>query len=86
MHDKQAHEWYEHIHDVLRLEGPPGADLMASVPAIAAMLWQRATMPDLDHSKWDADLRGELKQAGFDHERTDRVIVALNALGVPGKP
>ena len=90
----KEHESFEQINEVLRHDwNPIGGDTnrdqyMTYVPAIAAMLWQRATVSELDHRKWDADIMDELKRAEqdlgvdtpFDTARAQRVIAALKGL------
>jgi hypothetical protein len=79
-----VHAWYEHLHDILRQQGGLEADLMAHVPGIAAILSQRATMPELDQGTWDPYLMDSLREAGFDQEQTGRLIAILKAEAVPG--
>ena len=78
-----THAWYEHIHDILRQQGDGEADLMAHVPGIAAMLFQRATMPELDQGTWDPHLMNSLREAGFDQDQAGRLIAILKAEAVP---
>ena len=100
MHDMQSHEWYERINEVLLRDwAPAGRDAsrdayMGYVPTLAALLWQRATVPGIDHLKLDADLIDHLKWAEkdmgfgepFNKERAKQVIAALKGLPIPEKP
>ena len=100
MHDKQTHEWYERLNEVLYREwdpigcGVPPDEYMSFVPALAGMLWERATVPGLDQGKLDEAMIAHLKWAEkenigldgpFDQGRAEKVIAALKAVGVPGK-
>jgi hypothetical protein len=94
--DRQTHDWYETLCDVLHREwNLPAAirdDYMPYVPFVAFMLAQLKDMPDLDHAKWKADMLAEFSRAEeelgidhpFDRNRAERIVAALKAIDVPG--